>query len=303
MAYKAGFAAVKEAVEAAANSGGFGKIAHPIDALAPVSFKKDTSTVVRILSENVLSIGFHEYITCRDGKRRDFVCTEELDGDLRRPCFICRNFTREVTEKDGSKKQIPVKARNVVLAVVAVKDWDRATKKNVERQRELDILVDPSDPDGPTEKVECPTFGVLKQGVKGFWSTLNGYYAKFETYVDRDYDVSRAGEKLDTVYTILADAEDGSKPEDLWEYYGIPPVEGEDDPVFARLIEWLERRGTEDYYKRHLIGGGDTSASDDGDSSVSDEGESEGASEKSEAAPSKSFAELRSSIAKRYPKK
>jgi hypothetical protein len=308
MGYQTGFSAVKEAIEAAASSGGdFGKAAHPIDVLRPVSWKDKENFAVRILTENVLKIGFHEFVKCRDNKSRDFVCTDQLDGPLQRPCWICKNITRKVTDKSGNEKIVPVKPRTVVIAIVAVKDYDRPSKTNVERPQELEILVDPNDPDGPTQKVECPTFGVVKQGVKGFWAAVNGYYAKFETYVDRDYDITRDGDGLDTKYTIIADSRDDEldTPEKLWDYYGIPPVEGEDDPVFARLVQWMERRGTEEYYNRHLIGGSTESSPSNSDDESEDD-ENEGSEEEKPKASvggraTTSFAELRAQVTKRYP--
>lgn len=303
MAYGTGFAAVEEAINKA--SQGYARAAHPVDILGPVFVKDGKTVVVRFLSNNIITIPFHDFVTTASGKPKDFVCTTHLEGALRRPCMICDTMTRE---KDGV--QVPLRPREATtVGIVVVKEYDKAARANIDVLREVELLVDPSDPEGAVNKVKAPTFGVIKQGSK-FWTTINGYFQKYGTIVDRDYDWSRTGTGLKTAHTIIPNATDEwATAEDLWDHYDIPAIDGFKDPIQGRLVDWIERRGSEEYFDRHLKG----IATDSDDDDVADEPtESDtpewtpSKSKKASAPPSAgesggtTFASLRDKIGKKY---
>src|SRR4051812_47273874 len=149
MAYGTGFGAVQEVMDRARSSQSVAKVAHPADprVLWNLGWKNGETKLVRFLSDAVLAIPMHAYTPTKDGGHKDFACTLELQGDLQRPCWICENMTKKVKTRNGDLIEVPLKPTPKVLGVVVVREEDE--KGNVvDVTRELDILVDPNEPDG-----------------------------------------------------------------------------------------------------------------------------------------------------------
>ncbi len=68
-----------------------------------------------------------------------------------------------------------------------------------------DKLIDVTRKDDKGEEVTTKEKAVVvvNMGWKNFFSILNGYGAAYQTVLDRDYQITRHGEKLDTSYTII----------------------------------------------------------------------------------------------------
>jgi hypothetical protein len=281
MAFNAGFGAVMEAVENASKNGGGGslvKIGHPIQGMWNLSWKKLETKLVRFLHEDPVTVQMHTFVTCRDGKHKDFVCTmdQNLPEDLRRPCYICDNITRTIIDQKTQKqKQVPAKPTTKILAAVVIRRVDD-DGDIVDSTREMDLLVDPDDPDGDTEKVEVPEISIIVQGVS-FWKKIIAWYERSAatkngplSLVNQDYEIKRTnGDKLDTDYNAFNtrfDTEFDTAPK-LWDLYGIKYDKSLDynddevryvaDPVKLAIDEWRNRRATPEYYERHLTGKGD----------------------------------------------
>lgn len=241
---RSGFGAVKETIQKAASGGGYTKAGHPIEVMGGIFWKKDGERkTVRFLTDNVISFPMHGFVPTKDGKNKDFACTAELEGDLKRPCWICENMTRTV---DG--KVLPMKPTTKVIGAVIERNPDGS-----DVMKEYDLLVDPDDKEGPSEKTEGPTFSILSQGAT-FWTKMDGYYSKYKgTTMNRDYEIVRVGTGLKTTYNIMPEDADPeyTSPESLWDLYGIPYKEGE-DPVQEQIIKWIERKGTVEYFERYL---------------------------------------------------
>src|SRR6478735_12650622 len=96
MSYGRGMAAVQAAI-AAANSGGdfTNSVAHPIENPWTINWKEGETKVVRFLTDDLIVIGFHNFVTTLNGKPADFVDTSQLEGELKRPDCLAANLKDE----------------------------------------------------------------------------------------------------------------------------------------------------------------------------------------------------------------
>jgi hypothetical protein len=197
---------------------------------------KDKETkFMRFLHDDVITIAFHEYVLCADGKKRDFVCAQSLAGELKRDCEICA---------EGWKSRI----QTVGLAALRVEVPSTSGKGSTYEDylHELEVTKE----DGSTEKVKVPFIGIVKQAASNFWDNLNGYYARYGTTVDRDYEVYRRGDDKTTKYRFIPiDRIDGLEtPEEVKDHYKLALE------LHPGLIEWIEGMGSAGRYERLLQG-------------------------------------------------
>jgi hypothetical protein len=268
VAYTTGFDAVNSVVEKSVSAQSPSNVAHPIEprALWNLGWKDGESHLVRFLSDRLLKIQMHTYVLAKDGSRKDFVCTKHLDGELARPCWICDNMTQNIVTRKGDKITIPYKSSERVLAIAVLRKANK-DGKIVDETRPMKLSPNPAKPD-ETIDAEVPKISIINQG-QNFWEKLRGYMNKYNTFLDRDYDIKREGKGLDTAYYPVpedidddyrhftkADRLEGTVSKEvsaaLWEHYGLPESAGTGDPVFDSLIAWMEYRGTEDWFKRWL---------------------------------------------------
>ena len=277
MGIRSGFGAIQKAVEKqeSGQQNGQGVTFIGWDGNKPASENKQ---VIRFIDEEPRVVGMYSFMKCADGKNRDFPNPADLDPP--REDVIGANFTRE--GRDG--KQIPLKPSEQGLSIAAV----REEVKNPDGPGVIsrDVLVDVEVSD--EEKLEkakelaekgvitlegktvkgIPKVGIVKQSVGNFWKTLNGYWTRYETITDRDYEISRTGKKLDTDYTIVPIDKDEklASQEAVNEHYAISCF------FHPTVDEWLNRMGSEDRINFHLFGKDNENAEkSDGSSSQSSE--------------------------------
>ena len=244
MAYKSGFAAAAQALATSAN---YGPSKHPIDVLPPLFWKHGDTHIVRFLSDEAVPFPLHEFIPCVDGKSRTFACTASLEGDLRRPCYICANVKVEAYGKKG--EFVPARPKPRVLLIAVEQEKDRATKRFSDVTREIDLQLDPEDPASAT-KVEAPAFGLIT-AKSDFIDPLNVMYSNFDTTVDRPYGITRGGDKNRPVYTpVPLDSDEFKTPESHWEKYGLDTSDG--DPILSRIARWIYAHGSVEFYNRAI---------------------------------------------------
>jgi hypothetical protein len=252
--YNSGFAAVEAAVKRASSKGtGRGPRSNNF------TWKEDKEKkILRLLDDEPITIGIHEFTPCKDGKSRDFVCSEQLANP--RECWICKN----VQKKDFKGNMGPAKPREVGVGYAALREETREGRKfvytdvlhDVEGVDEAIIDILKSTPgvvvDGTTVK-GVPFVGIVKQAVSNFWNQFNAYYARYGTTTDRDYQVTRQGAPRDTKTAYIAipcDAVDGMvEQEDVDKHYEVAKL------LHPTIVEWIERLGSEDYYDYFLISG------------------------------------------------
>lgn len=293
--YSSGYEAVAAAIENAKQ-----RTSGPRSSYITWSDKE--KKLVRLLSDQVITIGFHSFTVCVDGKKRDFVCAAQLAGDKQRPCLICDTHTWR--DKEGNTRKVQPWGQTVGLAVVRkeeIKDG-QAFVRDLYHKDALELEVD-----GKMQKFEnVPFIGVIKQSHGNFWSNLNAYYARYGTTVDRDYEITRSGGDTGTKYTII--------PLDVDENLRVALPTGKTDVEATRklvletyapamqfhptLVEWIERMGSVERYNAHLLGKGtDTNSAEELENQIGGEeptGPTEDASDGGEA--TSSFSSLRDQL-------
>lgn len=117
--------------------------------------------------------------------------------------------------------------------------------------------------DGEEDRVEkVKAIVVVNMAWKNFFSILNGYASAYGTVLDRDYQITRHGEKLDTTYTVIpldpihANLDGESVPFDLRDdrlmvrYLPRAAEIGYAKASDERLSEVIAERASDDFYAR-----------------------------------------------------
>jgi hypothetical protein len=103
-------------------------------------------------------------------------------------------------------------------------------------------------------------YGIVRQAYRNFWHMLSDLGMRYGTLCDRDYEIKRTGERLDTKYSIipLEPDPDLKDIETLHKYYGYGKPWDTNDPnrflyCPQTLHQWAERYGSEDRVKYFLV--------------------------------------------------
>ena len=146
---------------------------------------------------------------CRKAKNKGDLVFPEHGGQ----CFICDEMTGNDRSKDGRyRPSIKLWARAIVrdeiIGTQAMVDTglieDHEKNQRVGFQ-DHEIEVQDTDKDGKPvgDPKKQPEIIVLNMGMQNFFGALQASYDAYGTVLDRDYKITRRGEKLDTEYDIV----------------------------------------------------------------------------------------------------
>lgn len=118
-------------------------------------------------------------------------------------CFICDNMTNEKGNKERPKWRLWVRAvvREEVFGTQAMADEGHITSKQIGQFVGFRDKMIEVEEDG--DKKLVPEVVILNYGMNFFESFLN-YFESEGTVLDRDFKVTRTGEKLETKYGVVA---------------------------------------------------------------------------------------------------
>lgn len=188
-------------------------------------FLKDGETkIFRFVGNDVKTVKFHNFVTCRDGKPRSFICPNQgEDGlyDESGPCLICKYVPKM---KDGKKTKNYPTDRGIALAVLREAKTEKVDGKTVTKI--VDVVHDSEvevEIDGKKVKIaNLPVVGIVNQGTQ-FWENVIPIWARYGSISDRDFLVERRGEGLQTKYSLApldrADSPDLDTDEKVAERY------------------------------------------------------------------------------------
>jgi hypothetical protein len=222
--------------------------------LANIYWKDDEEKkIIRHLHDNPATIGMHEFVECRDGKKRDFVCRQYVvtvvDGQLEpvpEPCPVC---TIEIYDKERGAKLLKPHMVAIGIAAVRTLTEDGSDRLIGDELRKIDIM----DEDKSRKTIEVPTVGVIKQSLTNFWNHFVNYFLRYHTTMDRDYEITRLGGKGSKKITYSPIPEDVipelKTPEQVLSHYkealqGSTPLD--------LLAGWINYRASEKYMARLL---------------------------------------------------
>jgi hypothetical protein len=253
-------------------SGGFSKGIEVIDAAIAKSasggkfvdtswlnWKNGETKFLRFYTDlhDAIPVVNHENVERANGKTMSFICRKDHPADPKiEVCELCDLFERTKGQKDAQGKKIEqARPRTLVWALAVVRDEIRNEQGTLAGYADAvtDILDDNGRPelkeDGTPKK--RPVIGIVRQGTKNFWPQPRAYYQRYGTLRDRDYEITRRGDNLDTAYTVI--------PCDPLE---IPNIDERYAKFIPDLEEILTRMSSQEFYDKHLRGeGGGTETS------------------------------------------
>jgi len=219
MSFRKGLDAVAESIERSSNR-------------PPSSSKKNffkwangESKSLRFLTEGdeIILTYFHEMIIAHDGSKRSFVCRQEVEST----CELC--------ERGEKRRELGL---GVAVAREEVKGEDgKSTFVDVTTQIEVE------DENGNKSVKTVPWVGILQQAPRNFWAPFWAIYDKSGTLKACDYEVTRRGGGMDTMYQPFWDTAVEIPNIDTRYAKYMPDVEG-----------MLEFMGSKEYYDKWLHG-------------------------------------------------
>lgn len=264
-AFNTGMAHMQNAIEegkrrqAAATSGGSSK------ALNYINWKPGDKKIVRFLTDDVMTEEFLEFIVDKGGNTRNFMIPpgdknildryRAPEGDPRYPLGWRKN------PKTGAIEE--PKARKIGIGLAVLRE-----EKEVDGKYVVEDYLYEEQVDGVS--LLHRHYGIIQQSISNFWHTLAvSCFKRFGTICDRDYEITREGNGLDTKYSIIPLPEpdpDLASIEAVHDFYFYGKGEWDDnDPErFLKcpqtLTQWAEYFGSEDRYKFWLTPDGSTPA-------------------------------------------
>jgi hypothetical protein len=243
-------------------------------------FENGVSTIIRFLTDDdeIITIGMHKYITGSNGKKNSYVCQTEVGHPS---CELCEAGDSPTDVSFG-------------IAVWRKELHDPEIDPEGGITGYGDEIVEEKDDKGVVKRK--PFVGIVQQAPKNFWSKFTMPLKHFGTLIDRDYEIQRSGDDKNTDYHVWA-----------CEPVEIEPPEGEEDwrKVYENytpdLGEYLERKGSKEYYARFLHGDQDAEESKNGsEPPPSDEDEAERLKTKKATAKAESERVKKSAAGKKY---
>ena len=246
-----GFEAVKASVERAKNSGGGGGY------LNYFGWKDGDRKIIRFLTDEVITCDWYDFVVTRDGKNA---------GSFPNPLQVGyeEDFVRKyggLTKKDN--QLVPAVAHERTVGVAVLRE-ERPVTRDGQSRTEVTDAIQELEISGT--KYDSHFFGVVGQSYRNFWATVVGYFSRYGTICDRDYEITRVGTGTDTQYTIIpCDPIDGLRTtEEVQKHYGYGVTRSpEDKDRFlycpTTLASWIKEQGAEEYIKTRL--GNDTASS------------------------------------------
>lgn len=225
-----------------------------------VTWKPGDRKIVRFLDDGLIIGDYYNGIVGKDGKTTGFLVDPEK-GD-----FIQKYGARGVDWR-GQVVAEP-KTRKMAAGVVVLREEIPSREG-----RGVDLVDHLFDLDIQGTGYPARYYGVVLQTLKLFWDQLGYLSQKYGTLTDRDYEIVREGEKLDTKYRIFpCDPDDDLKDlQDLHANYGYgrewpkKPEDGDSDEVKQAwqhrflycpqtINQWADQYSSEDRVKRWLFG-------------------------------------------------
>lgn len=196
-----------------------------------VAFLKPVNDVPKLMTHFILTANGWRTFVCR---KNEIFEDENPNGE----CTICDDF----------KKKASWQWLATAVEMTPVEKRENGRKVTVG----YEILMDEweYEKDGKTEKATAPHIGIVSQSLSNFWTPLTAVVEREQMkngYGDLDevvYEIQRSGKgKKGTSYLFYASAPD-ERP-DLSEYLD----------EFPTLEDWIEQKGSLEYYEEELSGG------------------------------------------------
>lgn len=254
MAFRSGLDALNEAISQAEERAAEARSFSPGSSLTYFNWKGGDKKVLRFLTDSTITADFYPYIIDKGGKTQSFMVDPEDPHRLSRYMSPVPGIGWRKNFGGGIPEQPKTQEMTVGVAVLRKEVLDPATGKmvieDVIEDRVVDGIAHPS-----------RVFGIVQQSTKLFWHTLGvSCYKRYGTICDRDYEVTRIGEKFETRYDIipLPEVSELMSLEAVQEFYFYGKEWDDKDPNrFLKcpqtVEDWATNFCSEDRYKRWLV--------------------------------------------------
>ena len=229
------------------SGGGF-----PGAGLGYYNWKPGDKKVLRFLADDVITEEMYDFIVDKTGSTKHFLVDPSDPGRLDRyrapsPGIGWRNLPR-------SSKFEPPKARMIGAAVAVLRQEVPGPDGRMVVE---DVIFDK---EVNEQNLQARHFGIVTQGMPNFWRQLiKGYFKRYGTLTDRDYEITREGASLDTTYNIVPlDVDpDLDSPDKVRAFYFYGQPWDENDPQrFLKCpmttVEWAKYYSSEDRHRHWL---------------------------------------------------
>jgi hypothetical protein len=181
-----GYGVIQQQIEKQKSRGNFVR-------LNSIFWRDKDRRIIRHLHDDPVTILTHDFVKCADNTEKSFTCRKSLveltEGGLKPLEYPCPLCLVEVTDDKGTHL---LKPRTVAWGLAI----ERQVSKNIGGQRvlvdmmeEVEIQVGKDE----TKKVTIPKIGVIGQSLTNFWNQFANFYVRYNTTLDRDYEVVRDG--------------------------------------------------------------------------------------------------------------
>lgn len=228
------------------------------------NWKNGDRKIVRFLTDDVITAEFAEWIFTNDGKTKNFLIDPAKGDLLAKHASANPGLGWRRNPKTQQLEERVLRKLSVGAAVLRdeVPDGKGGTTV-IDHTYDIDV--------GGTN-YPARWFGVVQQSHSNFWHQISGFFNRYSTITDRDYEISRSGTQFETKYQIvpLDPDEDLRDLANLQTFYGYgrpwpkKPEDGEKDPAVLEaykerfmfcpmtLAQWADYFSGEDRVKHWL---------------------------------------------------
>ena len=215
--------------------------------------------IIRFLTDDIITANFYEYVVDARGKFQNFIYAPDVFGPNTED-FV-KKFGGKSYENGNSGPLVEPKLVERTTAIAVL-------RKEVPKAGGGTEIVDFTEDITVGDKVyKARWYGIVKQAYRNYWHMLSDLGMRYGTLCDRDYEIKRTGDRLDTKYSIipLEPDPDLRDIEYLHKYYGYGKPWDANDPnrylnCPQTLHQWAEYYGSEDRVKYFLTAGDDSAA-------------------------------------------
>lgn len=219
------------------------------------NFKDGDKLILRFLTDDVITGKFAEWVLTKKVSKKT--------GDLISQDFLVNpdgtNWVEHfggLQKEFGTNKLVTPRLRTQTVGVAVVREevpvsGGKGKTEVVDKQ----IMVEA---DG--KKLKGREFVLIKQSLGNFWEQFRGMTRRYDTIVDRDYEITRVGSELDTRYEIapLDPVEELRDLAKLHKAYGYGRKWNDEDPdrflyCPQTLEEWAEGYSGEERARYWLV--------------------------------------------------
>jgi hypothetical protein len=262
--FQTGYQLMQQAIKQGKSSGGGGS-----PRLDRITWKDGERKIVRFLTDEAITADWYEFIATNDGKTRGFLINPQTDW-VAKYASPTPGVGWRRNPKTGNIED-RVRRRMGVTVAVLREEKPAGNGRTVVEDHIYDLDINDT-----TYKARL--FGVIQQSMT-FFDQITGFFERYGTTTDRDYQITRKGGGFDTHYQIvpLDPIEEMRDKEVVQKFYGYdhewpknPHKDDQGNPVEnppakaveawnhrflfcpQTLMQWAENESSEDKAKYWL---------------------------------------------------